>query len=243
MSNKLTAILSTIIFSLCFSSCSIYEDIYFKDNQTVRYEMKLDASEVLSMMPDLANKADSSIPSDSIISIAEVVKEKIDTTNMTDSDKIDLQNVSSLFLRVENKPEEHILSFLLYGDFDNVNKLNEALISVDKLQSKTKDSSVDNSGLNLDKISSLSNYLWDGKTMIRTVNVTPNDGVKAENNITSQLFSQGKLVVKYHFTQKVQEISDPNALLSQDGKTVIIEYPASVFQNPDDKMNIEIITE
>lgn len=245
--NKLSKLIVFISFIIFFSSCSIYEDIYFKDNATVRYEMKVDASEVLAMMPDLANKTNSSIPSDSIISFAEIIREKVDTTNMTDSDKKDLENVSPLFLNIKNKPDEQVLSLLMYGDFDNIDKLNEALISADRLQEKTIDKASGNSGFNMDRISNLSSYTWDGKKMSRTTisNSAESDDENptAETAMMSQLFSQGKLIVKYHFPKKVVKINNPKALLSQDGKSVIIEYPASVYKKPEEKMNIEIVTE
>ncbi len=58
-----------------------------------------------------------------------------------------------------------------------------------------------------------------------------------------RLFSQGKMVVKYHFPKKIKSVNNKDATFSMDGKTAILNYPASLFLKPDKELSIEIVTE
>ena len=51
------------------------------------------------------------------------------------------------------------------------------------------------------------------------------------------------MVVKYHFPKKIEKISNPDAVFSQDGKTAIIEYSGSIFSKPTNEFSVEITTE
>lgn len=225
-----------VIFSL--SACSVYEDVYFQKDGSVKYQMMVDAGEILNMMPDFEIKMPDNLPTDSIISIAQMIKDSI--ADITPDIQRDLDNIAPLCIKLENNIADKKLGISVYGDFKNVDALNQAFASAAKLQEKQKEQSDS-------KTSNMSPFVldganaihWDGKTMRRVVDVAENDegeeqveGEESDNDMSSNFFSKGKMIVRYHFPTEVENISNPDAVMSQDRKTVIIEYSGSSFTNP-----------
>lgn len=228
--------------TLFLTSCSIYEDVYFKQDGQVRYEMKFDASDMLAMIPDAASKA-GDIPSDSIISIVELLKQK-GGSKLLEENKEDIENISPLYLEMRNDVQKQILTITMFGDFANTESLNKALVSINRLQQKAQQAGMKNSNIGINKLSNTSTFAWDGKTMKRSFDASQvtNEERNSTNDMLSKVFSQGKMVIKYHFPEKVDKANDPNALISQDGQSVIVEYSASKFLNSDNSTDIEIVT-
>lgn len=238
-------ILYTLFFTstLLLTSCSIYEDVYFKQDGQVRYEIKFDASEILAMIPDAADKA-GDLPSDSIISVVDLLKQKGGSSKLLIENKEDIENITPLFLEMRNDKANQILTITMFGDFTNVEALNKALISINKLQEKGKKEGMKNSNIGIDRITNTSSFTWDGKTMKRKLDLSQivNEAAGNKNDMISKMFSQGKMTIKYHFPEKIDKANNSDALISQDGKTVIVEYSASKFLKSDNSLDIEITT-
>lgn len=233
-----------LMTTFLLSSCSIYEDVYFKKDGQVTYSIQFDGSEMMAMMPNLADSK--KIPTDSLIAFTDIIKEKIDLANASDEDKKDFESLSPFFLKVVNNEEKKILFVNLYGDFKNVDALNNALTAINRQQQKSKDKSTD-MPLNIDKLTNLSLFEWDGKVMKRMYidpRIETDNFSDQEDNVmekgASDFLSQGQMIVRYHFPSKVASVDNADAMLSQDGKTVILQYSGSKFTDPDNSTDIEI---
>ncbi len=244
----------SFFLSLFFSSCSIYENIYFLEDGSIKYQMTFDADEMIKMVPDMSMSS----PTDSTSSIKEALKESgLSLIDLTEDDKDDLENISPLFINIKSNKEEKSMKISLYGDFASADALNNAFTSLLKLSKKSELDKVKTSPdtpLNPKSFKELnftSRYFWDGRKMSRSVDVDVNSEIDETNesepsemnDALLRLFTGGKMTIKYHFPNKVKSVSDSDALFTQDGKTVIIEYPAQIIAKPTQDLDVEIVTE
>lgn len=252
---RLTSIL--IIFITVFlSSCSVYENIYFLENGDVKYDMSIDAGEMIAAMSNMEIKTPGNLPTDSIIHLADLIKDSLEVSTNEIQDAI--KNIEPIYLKYENNAAEGKFGISIYGDFDNADALNKAFASMAQLEqymSKNKVEGAVNNNFSLDNLYNESRLVWDGTTMKRIITPKPKEESEDEGEgeektspetglgSFSKFFANGKMVVKYYFPKKITNVSNPDATLTLDGKTAIIQYPASMLAEPSDKFSIEITTE
>ncbi|NDV94325.1 hypothetical protein D0T84_05255 [Dysgonomonas sp. 521] len=213
---------------------------------SVKYRMKYDASEMMSMV-SASSLSDYGklFPSDSVFSFADIIAEYRDSTKtLSAEDQQMMEDLKSFTCQLSNDTVAKTFFVLVSGNFDDTATLNRILKTISEQKSKT----AEESGRSIsDRFDNISEYFWDGKNMKRIIQ--PKDHIEQqleEGSIDKNmmdLFSAGKMVVKYHFPRRVVNVSNPDALFSQDGKTVVVEYPATDFIDSADKINIEITTE
>ena len=242
--NKYLLILSFFTIIL-FGSCSIYEDVYFYENGSIKYQLSFDGSKLLEI-PGM----EKDLPTDSTLSIIDMIEED---SIVSEIDKSDLENLSPLFISFKSDTVNNKLNILLTGDFKDAESLNKAFSSLNKTNDLKKSNPSEISGMpfgknSFDALKLYSLYSWNKTTMSRTIDSTANDTSVEEpvdnlNTAIDQLLNEGKIVVRYHFPKKAVKISDPEALITQDGKTVVVEYPIEHFTKPSEKMDILISIE
>lgn len=169
-----------ILFSFLINSCAVTEDITFKKNKEVEYNMTIDLSQLMALggsgAPDGSTFTLSGFPelgNDSIRSLIDILGDSIDITNPEIME--DINNIKPLYMKIENDTENEKFALSVFGKFKNAEAFNKAFISFARLDeyqkslknedSETDDSSVNNFSPNeLFKNNSL---YWDGKLMKR----------------------------------------------------------------------------
>ena len=243
-------ILLLSVFSFVLGSCSVYEDVYFNADGTVDYSLKFDASAMMTMIPD-ANSI-GRMPADSTISIAQIVEEHKDSLHtLTDENREVIETLMPLTLNVVNDTIAKTLHMTLSGDFKDADTLNKAFTTLNKInrerKSKKEETDISKSK-DIPDMDFSSYYTWDGKIMKRIVSNENTADIPQEAGMKSKelmmLFSGGKMIVRYHFPDRIKAVSNDKALFSQDGKTIVVEYPSSVYINPKaEELDIEIEVE
>lgn len=254
--------LTIIIFSflLLLSSCSVYEDLYFLENGQVKYNMTIDAAELLAIAGTSSLKSNNNkFPKDSIMNFSEVVRETMDSIP-SDMEQ-DIKNTEPLYMRVQNDDSLGVFKISIYGDFDNIDAFTDAFASMSKIEREVKEKkrgSFDKFSVN--NLFDRNSFSWDGTTLKRVViapekieeNAVNEEDENSETGLSmkssidgsmDRLFSQGNMVIKYHFPKKIKRVSNESATFSMDGKTAILNYSAALFLNADDRLSIEIETE
>lgn len=257
MKRYITLILSITFSAILFSSCSVYEEVTFHKDGRMSYNMKFDAAELMKMFPE--KKSPVSKTSDSIIYVGQMLKdEKMDIINKYPELSEDIENISPIFIRTVENEATGEFYVAMCGEFKDAREFNKAFGSMARIASASKDMDIDVEGMPasgknknmVDWIGHLSDYEWDGKKMKRKMDISKlsladedeNEEPSSKDPFSDwrSFFGGGKMAVKYHFPKKVKSVSNTEALLSQDGKTVIIEYPASVFTTSPQEADIEI---
>ena len=225
------------------TSCAVSEDIAFYKNGKIDYKLTIDGSELLSIIPDLNSaKISNNFLKEETISIAEKLKDSIEV--ITPEVEKQLKALEPLYINYTENIENQKLEFSLFGNFKDANAFNDAYNALLKLQ-ENSDTALQEG---IDGLFGKSNLYWDGKTMKRfaqedieqKIELDEEDFDLAGIDLLKGLFSGGKMQVKYHFPEEVSTIDNPDALLSQDRKTIVLEYSANVFINPGNKLNIKV---
>ncbi|NDV77827.1 hypothetical protein [Dysgonomonas sp. 511] len=234
----------SLIITIFLASCSVYEDIYLLENNGLKYNMTLDASEMMAMVSQSSMPSKTKLPKDSVISFAQMAK---DSLQISDDIKEDLKNIEPLFVRIQNDDETGILKISLFGEFENTDAYSKAFASLGKLSSKAQELKANPSGkFPIERFSAHSQLSWDGKTFKRITKSSGENDDEDDGKIDEsmkKMFAQGKLIVKYHMPKKIKKISNQDATLTIDGKTAVVQYSGTQITKPSEVLSIEIETE
>jgi len=239
---RILLFLSVVIL---LSGCSLYQEVEFKENGQVSYLMSIDAGQLLSM--GLPTGDDDKIPTDTTISVMDMLKEKKNMENISETEKKLYKDIAPMMVKIKSDVDKKELFISYYGDFENITALNNALSAIsilDSIDNSKKDGNIDKKEEELNKIMQHYNlYTWDGKKMTAVSQYKPKEKEISDNvdedelsglNSLSTMFAGGKMKTKYIFPGKVIKTSNPDALFSIDGKSVIIESSATdFFDNPE----------
>ncbi|MDR1876611.1 MAG: hypothetical protein LBQ84_03210 [Flavobacteriaceae bacterium] len=229
---KTIKILSLALFSLFIIGCSISEEITFNANGSINYSYLIDASNLTEMASDKDKKN-----YDTIVSLAGFLEEGKDSISMLSPEfQKKLTDFKRCSLKIHNDVDKKEYFVQILGDFPNSTSLNTVLSELSR--SSPRDSFTEI----LELLASTS-YDWNGKELRKT-SVVPENPENIKNDSSAEdplyLFAGGKFRAKYHFPKKVKKVSDPSAVISQDGKSVIIEYDASEYLTSSEKNNFII---
>lgn len=232
--------------------CSIYENMYFEADGKIKYEMVIDAGQLLVAMPSMSDKITNELPSDSVITLSQMIKDKYPNWEDLPQDKKEmLKDIEPFMLRYKSNVDAKQFTVTLYGDFDNADKLNsgfEALSSLNESIKDSENSSEMDAPKTMGEINFKSRFTWNGTQMKRTFYETSDDKTERGNtenpgndgDVMNMLFGNGRYIVRYYFPAKVKNINNPNALFSIDGKTVTLDMPATSFTKPENNPDIII---
>lgn len=217
-------LLFTLIATLLLTSCAIYEDIYLNSDKSITYQSTFEITESNGMEGMLKNK----FPADSIISMKDVLAEELAKgSELTDEQKAYLESLGVFTLRMKTSDDGKKYQIILGGDFKDDKHLNKTMEDMAKLMTEAQNAN--SSSKKMDFINTQWNISWDGKTMKRNYFESEVEEIEdEESESTNKGFNaemMKKIVngqIRYHFPKKVKSVNQADALMSQDGKTVIV---------------------
>jgi len=242
------------IFLLCIlisylTACSIQQEIALRENGQVYYSLAIDASQVIAIGGLSTTDEANSFPKDTIISFRDLLEEKdinLDTLSVEEKDL--LTSITPLSMRIRSNMEEQELFISYYGDFENIDALNKALKAiayVEEISNKNEQAGNKETDEFKKIINRYSQYHWDKNARVfSSINQykpgapkEEEEDIAGEDSLSiideigglSSMLGGGKFKMIYTFPYRVKETSNPKALLSNDGKSVIIEYPSTKF--------------
>lgn len=243
--------LVTLLTTFLFTSCNMYQDVTFKENGAVSYKMMVDMTEMMQMAPNAAESlGEKGLNKDTTVSLIDFIKDnaKKDKKELSKEQLSLLKDVENLFLQVTTGEDNSEFKFSIFGDFSDADDLNKSLAAMkeyDTLMEDKKDKKKKN-----DMFSSLANsditFKWDGKTMQSIMKSEKNEEEELSDkdiSLMNSMFSGGKAKISYHFPQRVKNVSNPDAVFSQDGKTVILNYSFTEMLKSAANQNITIEVE
>lgn len=231
---NVSQIIAFIITCIFITGCSINEEITINPNGSMKYSYLLDADNFMKMVPDSTEQQ--KIVKDSVFSFAQLLKEKEGSIpQLPLEEQKELFALKPLSVKIHQDDKKKEFTVQLLGDFNNINALNSALSSLHALNQK-KSQGISEEGLGL---VTQAQYSWDGKIFKKKIVIpTQRDDSKIKDLTT--MFSGGTYKVKYNFPGKIKKVSNPNAIISADKKSVTIKYNASDYILYPEKDALEI---
>jgi len=248
---KLYKLLSFLFLIATLTSCTFTENIYINDNGTGKFSVDMDGSALMAMAGDQIGQqmgADARKNIDSTFTFKQLLEEKKDSiSKLSPEAQKQLKKLENFVVKTKMNAENKEFLMTLSTDFKNVNELQDILQTLSTLQKLEKGTVTgaatpfgDNFGNNNTKLS----YTYNGKKFTRKAIIdTQKLAEKAKDSgvdMSKMLFASSKYILKYHFPKKIKKISNPNALFSEDRKTITIQHNFNEYMDTPEKLNFEV---
>lgn len=248
---KLYKLLSFSLLLAALTSCTFTENIYVNDNGTGKFSVDMDGSSLMAMAGDqIGNQmgADTNKNIDSTFTFKQLLEEKKDSiAKLSAEEQKELKKLENFVVNTKMNAEKKEFLMTLSTDFKNVNELQDILQTLSTLQKLEKGTIPgaatpfgDGFGNNNSKLS----YTYNGKKFTRRAVIDTQKLVeKAKDtapDMSKMIFASSNYILKYHFPKKIKKVSNPNALFSEDRKTITIQYPFTDYMENPDKLNFDV---
>lgn len=245
---KIYKLLSFSFLLATLTSCTFTENIYVNDNGTGKFSVDVDGSALMQMAGDQLGSqmgADAKKSIDSTFTFKQIIAEKQDSiSKLSPEAQKEIKKLENFVFNMKMNAEQK--QFLLNGatDFKNVNELQDILQSVSSLQKLEGGASPSTPFAGLGDNKSKLSYTYDGKKFTRKAIIDKQKLTeKAKDtaaDMSKMIFASSNYILKYHFPKKIKKISNPDALFSEDRKTITIQYPFTDYMENPDKLNFEV---
>ena len=245
---KIYKLLSFSFLLATLTSCTFTENIYVNDNGTGKFSVDVDGSALMQMAGDQLGSqmgADAKKSIDSTFTFKQIIAEKQDSiSKLSPEAQKEIKKLENFVFNMKMNAEQK--QFLLNGatDFKNVNELQDILQSVSSLQKLEGGASPSTPFAGLGDNKSKLSYTYDGKKFTRKAIIDKQKLTeKAKDtaaDMSKMIFASSNYILKYHFPKKIKKISNPDALFSEDRKTITIQYPFTDYMDNPDKLNFEV---
>ena len=256
------------LIAICtLTSCNFTEEITFKEDGSGEFMMSYDMGEIMKTMNEMQSnksgdddKKKKAKKMDSVVYFKDMLKEKSDsiaTLPLEEQEK--LRALENVVMKIKMDEDAGLFDFGFGASFSNLDQLPEVLEKIDqakKMNSKENaqmdqmnDSEVAKSAENiLEHVS----FDYNGKLFSRRfkkeIERSEEDkkALEAEMNQMGEEAKEffGNMTYKmiYHFPKKIKTVSNKNATIGNDGKTVtLIMNFLEMIKNPKtSELNVEL---
>ena len=246
---KATKWISAFILLATLTSCTFKEEIYINDDGSGKFALNADASAIMSMIPNdsLGDKGMKTM--DSTFAFRDIFNNKKDSiAKLSKEEQARLKKLENFSMHINMNAEQKQLVFGVLSDFKNVSELQDAMSTMSEIKNIDKSKKAEAApAVDFGKNNSQLSYTYNGKKFTRKATVGKNqvkesmrDSAMAAYKV---IYDQSSYVINYHFPKKVKKVSNPNALFSEDRKTITIEYPFMDYIQDPEKLNFEVTFE
>jgi hypothetical protein len=130
-------------------------------------------------------------------------------------------------------------------DFKNVNEIQDILQTLSTFQKLEGSANASPLGNGFGDNGSKLSYTYDGKKFTRKAVIDQQklQAAKAKDSaadMSKMMFVSSSYIVSYHFPKKIKKVSNPNALFSDDRKSITIQYSFTDYMENPDKQNFDV---
>ena len=241
-------ILLLVIGITLFTSCEIQEEITFNKDGSGEYQMLIDMSGMLAISKNSKKqKKDSLSPEkkpvvqDSIYKFSDILKEKKDSiARLPEKEQKILNELKDVIVKIHMDETKNEMTMAYVYPFQKTSDLKNILERLEKISTYPKEKNQMDDFLSEIPRTAVE-YKFSKRKFHRKVKVLKTEKKNNEKENTEnqtgkmdKIFTMFRYKLIYHFPKKIKSVSYKDALLSADGKTLIIELPFDkVTENPE----------
>ncbi|MBE8725869.1 hypothetical protein [Flavobacterium hungaricum] len=242
---------------LCFSflitaltSCTFTENITINENGTGKFSVDMDGSALMEMAGDqIGNQMGATAKKDidSTFTFKQVFADKKDSiAKLSPEAQKEIKKLENFVVTTKMSSEKKQFFLTMATDFKNVNELQDILQTASVLQKLEGGANANPLSSGLGNNNSKLSYSYNGKKFTRKAVIDQQKLAEKKKDSTGagdmskMMFASSSYVVKYHFPKKIKKVSNPNALFSDDRKTMTIQYTFTDYMENPDKLNFEV---
>jgi hypothetical protein len=265
---KLLKLLFLVGVLFAFSSCSITEKIVFNEDNSGQLSYVIDGSKMLSMIGSSFKEEDKKAKKkkskkgdnfskdiDSTFTFKEIFESKKDSiAKLTPEQQEKIKKMENFSVRMVMNEEKELFNYTLFTDFKNTSEINDIISPLESM--KTLNPSGKSLGSKGDMLvdNSSSSFLYDGKVFKKIIVNKAEDNslkdpemVQQEEEMMKSLQESMKMIydesyykVEYQFPKPIKKVSYPNAVLSDDRKTVTIQFSLKEYAEHPENLSLEV---
>ncbi len=226
---------------LIFSSCQLNEEITFNKDGSGEFQLAIDMSGFMSMAKGMGKENDSlkknkkPLVKDTVYKLVDMLEDKKDSIAQLPKEEREwLEKMKNAVVKLHANEIKGEMTMAYIYPFKKVADLDNILDKFEKIEKNRKDKNSIMTDMTNDMPKTKVKYEFNKRKFRRKVQMVKskktNDSI---NNKTEAMLGMFKYKLIYHFPYKIKSVSNKDALLSADKKTLIIELPANVlFNNP-----------
>ncbi|WP_196886265.1 hypothetical protein [Aureivirga sp. CE67] len=251
-------ILLLLVTSVALFSCSMKERIVFNEDMTGKYEMSIDLTPMLEFANSMGggSKNDAKKKNLTYDTIAhfddfiELYKDSLDSP-----EKQRLSKLKGLTMQSKFNEESGEAFIKVYKDFDSMDDLNLMHQNFNYAMDKSKQNSgidgIEKKSKGTPKVNDNVEYSYKRRTFKRTSKALPKNEESNEDDLNKEDNDRFKKMIKmlgktmdyeieYVFPRKIKKVSTDKAMISEDGKTLRINYDLQVVLDKPETMSFEV---
>ncbi|WPO76915.1 hypothetical protein [Flavobacterium sp. KACC 22761] len=245
---KLYKLLSFSFLLVALTSCTFTENITINDNGTGKFSVDMDGSSLMQMAGDQLGSqmgADNKKDVDTTFTFKQLLAEKKDSiAKLSPETQKELKKLENFVVTTKMSAEKKQFLMTLATDFKSVNELQDILQTASTLQKLEGGANANPLGSGFGNNNSKLNYTYDGKKFTRKAIVDQQKLAEKLNDtaadMSKMIFASSNYIVKYNFPKKIKKVSNPNALFSDDRKSITIQYSFTDYMENPDKLNFDV---
>ncbi len=232
-------LLFLLVFAGLVSSCQFTETMVLNADGSGTMSMELNLNEMMAFggMSEM-DTAESKM--DTVIYIKDFLEEKKDSiSKLSQADQQKLKKLENYKVNINIDSEEKIMKYDISIDFKKVSEANDILSALEQVENIGPSSQKDPSEVKKDETPDIIgvNYSFDKNIFKRDAFIKDKkihqqqvDSLKQ----TEAFFAGSLYTLSYTFPKKIKEASNPNAVFSNDKKTMVIRVQfIDYFKDPD----------
>lgn len=250
------------------SSCSITEKIIFNEDNSGKFAYEVDGSKMMSMMGSVMKEEDAKKSKKKKNKKEEIANKDIDSTfSLKELFASKKDSIAQLPLEEQEKikklerfnvhmimnQDKGIMNYTMFADFKSIAELQDMTSPLQSLKSLNSNQTIGSQG-NLMQDNNLSDYQFDGNVFKKKVHKiladktgktkeelkSEEDATEAMKGSMEMIYQQSDFKVVYQFSKTIKKASLPNALYSDDRKTVTVLFSLKDYMENPENLNIEV---
>ena len=255
-----------VLFSLSIlTSCNFTEEITFNEDGSGEFLMRYDMSEVMKKMEQEMgggqNKEEKEqVKLDSVVYFKDMLVEKADSIATLPVEEQELlKSLESVVMKMHMDEANGVFDFGFGSSFTSLEELPEVLEKIEQAKQLNSKDNAQYSKMDESAVSRASenmfeyvDFSYDGKTFSRSLKKdykqSPEDIEALDKEVSDMgeakdMFGSMSYTLIYRFPKAVKSVTNENAVISEDGKTVTLKANFIDMIKSPETMTLDVILE
>ena len=250
---------------LLLTSCNFTEEITFNEDGSGEFIMSYDMGEVMKSLEEKmgggqSDEGKENVKMDSIIYFKDMLVEKADSISTLPQEEQDkLKALENIVMRMKMDQEEGLFNIGIGSSFKSLAELPETLQNIENAKTLNSKGDPSFSKMGESQVAKASegmfeyiDFSYDGKTFSRRLkkdykksnqDFEALDAEIAEMGEAKDMFEAMSYTVVYNFPKPIKSVTNKNAEISKDGKTVRLKMNFLDMIKSPEKMVLDVVLE
>ena len=237
-----------LVSTAVVSSCQFTETMVMNADGSGTMSVELDLSEMM-MFSGMSDDETDEIKTDTIIRMKDYLVEMKDSiSNLSEAEQQRLKKLESYIMHIKIDSEEQAMKYDISINFQHVSESNEILNALEQVENLSPSVEEDASGVKKEESQDIIGvaYFFENNRFRRDAYIKDEKLHKQQVDslqATEAFFASSQYTLNYTFPKKIIKASNPNAVYSNDKKTIIIGAKFIDYFKDPDLLDLEVVLE